>query len=96
MKKYILPAACLALFLALQAPTEAKPNDHHDMPKGEPRMEAPHKPPHDRGPHIQVNYRYHTPCRSHHRYECYECCHRPPHGHPDGFFGGRLGFTIFL
>lgn len=100
MKKYIGLIACLALFVTLQAPSSAKPDDHGHAPDSKPPIEVGHKPSHDRGhghgPHMQINYRYNSPCHSHHRYDCFECCNRPPHGHPDGFFGGRLGFTIFL
>lgn len=96
MKKYTGLLAYLALFLALQAPSIARPDDFNHNRGPKPPEHHQHRPPHHRGPHMQINYRYPSPCYRHHRSDCLECCNRPPREFYDGFFGSRIGFTIFL
>ena len=96
MKKYIGLIACLAVFLTFQAPSEAKPDNHGPSkgPKPPAHSKSNHRPhpPRHHDSHIRIHYNYSSPCYAHHRYDCYDCCHRPPRR----FFGSGLGFTIFL
>ena len=100
MKKHIGIITCLAIFLALQAPSEARPDKgpagHGHNPKPQAHKQHMKKPPRHHNPHININYRYSSPCHAHHIYDCHNCYHRPPHRHHRGIFGSGIGFTIFL
>ncbi|MBQ3101617.1 hypothetical protein IJC60_01300 [bacterium] len=98
-KNYIIPIACLALFLTLQAPSDARPDKggggHGPKPPAHSGHKHKPKPPRHHNSHINIHYRYSSPCNAHWRYDCYKCYHRH-HRHHRGFFGSGLGFTIFL
>lgn len=99
MKKYIGLIAALALFVTLQAPSDAKPDNHGPNQGHKPPIHKEHhkpQPPKHHRPHVGIHYNYSSPCYAHYRYNCYDCYHRPTHRHHRGFFGSGLGFTIFL